>query len=201
MNEQNELKRYFPHIGFHKANMQATMIGRPDGDYVLYTEAKEAIEAKDKEIVEARSVRDAIIKEVCAMFGMSVSECPVSDIKVRVEGLKREAAGRIAAESSISELREALNKEWISVSERLPKVWSNVLICHGYHKDQSVDEGFICEDGNFQLVRTDSYDEPIYIDAELVTHWMPIPEPPISSPAAGSLTEEMNGTPPEKESK
>jgi len=39
--------------------------------------------------------------------------------------------------------------------------------------------------------------------ADQISHWMlrPLPKPPISSPAAGSLTEEMNGTPPEKESK
>ena len=67
---------------------------------------------------------------------------------------------------------------WISVEERLPKMWDEVLIAHGYHKGPSVDVAFYSESDEWQLQRTDSQDNAVPIPCSLVTHWMPLPEPP-----------------------
>ena len=54
--------------------------------------------------------------------------------------------------------------EWISVDERLPKQWEMVLVfC-----DDIVSIDFISSRGRW-------YE---HIDHDIVTHWMPLPEPP-----------------------
>ena len=56
--------------------------------------------------------------------------------------------------------------EWISVKERLPERWQNVL---AYRKNKKVRMEFICSNGEWEM---DDACMPS------VTHWMPIPEPP-----------------------
>ena len=53
--------------------------------------------------------------------------------------------------------------QWIPVTERLPEVLKRVLV---YSKIQGVISDFICHDGSG------------WYRAALVTHWMPLPEPP-----------------------
>ena len=57
--------------------------------------------------------------------------------------------------------------EWISVKDRLPEKWEDVLICNCYSE---VDTDMIWENpsGSFEF----------YFEGGNVTHWMPLPEPP-----------------------
>lgn len=59
---------------------------------------------------EARLVRDMYIKNICDLFEMGVSEAPLSDIKVRLDGLRREAKGRIHAEIVADGLRDIVER-------------------------------------------------------------------------------------------
>ena len=54
--------------------------------------------------------------------------------------------------------------EWISVEERLPEMYEDVLYFNGH----SVGVDFICSDGMW-------CEEDVHND---VTHWMPLPEAP-----------------------
>ena len=56
-------------------------------------------------------------------------------------------------------------QEWISVVERLPETYEDVL----YFNGQSVGVDFICSDGTW-------CDEEIH--GKPITHWMPLPEAP-----------------------
>lgn len=59
--------------------------------------------------------------------------------------------------------------EWISVKDRLPEGYKDVLVCFenssGYHVDIT-----------FYSDKLD-YGEGWYLTAD-ITHWMPLPEPP-----------------------
>ena len=56
--------------------------------------------------------------------------------------------------------------DWISIKDRLPEVWQDVLlVCNG-----KVYEGCMMNDGDFENARG--------YDLTNVTHWMPLPEPP-----------------------
>jgi hypothetical protein len=56
--------------------------------------------------------------------------------------------------------------KWISVEERLPDILSTIIVCD---KKGNVGEAYYYGEGSFQ-----------WIDGDLVivTHWMPLPEPP-----------------------
>ena len=56
-------------------------------------------------------------------------------------------------------------QEWISVDERLPEAYEDVL----YFNGQSVGVDFICSDGTW-------CDEVVH--GKPITHWMPLPEAP-----------------------
>lgn len=60
--------------------------------------------------------------------------------------------------------------EWISVKERLPDRFEYVLVyCKGLRRDIFVSYGYRYDD-------TGWYVDGIY--TTVVTHWMPLPEPP-----------------------
>lgn len=62
--------------------------------------------------------------------------------------------------------------EWIPVSDRLPNSFESVLVCMpGESPFPLVHEGFINDEGEW-------YSNHFMRDADDVTHWMPIPEPP-----------------------
>lgn len=58
--------------------------------------------------------------------------------------------------------------EWISVKNKLPQKWENVLCFYKYEPDSP---NVVCENtylgGGMWMSETDK-----------VTHWMPLPEPP-----------------------
>ena len=67
-------------------------------------------------------------------------------------------------------------QEWISVSERLPKPWTPVLV---YRPDMVskilvAEHGGYCDedDDGWQRYGKDLYNTPV------ITHWMPLPTPP-----------------------
>jgi len=62
--------------------------------------------------------------------------------------------------------------EWISVKERLPEVFKDVLIANKRGKHYDISKGWWT--GTY-------FDRPargVYRRYKNVTHWMPIPEPP-----------------------
>lgn len=67
---------------------------------------------------------------------------------------------------------------WIPVSERLPEAWSSVLVSWSRSpSERFVDEARLDEAGRWETVRTDGYNEPVYLDVEgTVDAWMPLPE-------------------------
>jgi hypothetical protein len=65
---------------------------------------------------ELRTVYKLYLKEICDLFGMGVSEAPLSDIKIRLAGLEREAKGRIHAEIVADELRTSVERLQIELT-------------------------------------------------------------------------------------
>tara|TARA_R110002096_G_scaffold315227_7_gene509493 strand:+ start:5409 stop:5645 length:237 start_codon:yes stop_codon:yes gene_type:complete len=68
---------------------------------------------------------------------------------------------------------------WVNVEDRLPDVEGSYLLC-AYHEnpaaDQWVGEAYASidpVDGRFMWDDTEGFDYP-----GVVTHWMPLPEPP-----------------------
>jgi hypothetical protein len=90
--------------------------------------------------------------------------------------MKREPFVRAKAALSGEPVPPAQN--WISVKERLPKERHEVLFVSRYYDEPSVELGFLCDGNQWQLIRTDSQDMPIVMEAEQVTHWQHLPVPP-----------------------
>jgi hypothetical protein len=81
-------------------------------------------------------------------------------------------------------MRLAKFGEWTSVDDELPELWSTVLIADVL---TDVNVAQLCADGNrkyFQLERTTAQNDPIDIQLEQVTHWMPLPDAPTPPEAA-----------------
>lgn len=64
---------------------------------------------------------------------------------------------------------------WIPVTERLPRSDKNVLIARSYRGKRYVEIGAIFSNG-VACCYSDEY--KINPSEHLVTHWMPLPEPP-----------------------
>lgn len=66
--------------------------------------------------------------------------------------------------------------QWIKCSERLPEEFADILVCT---EDSQVHEGyyFVYAD-NTPVWKVYCYSKLYANDAGIVTHWMPIPEPP-----------------------
>ena len=65
--------------------------------------------------------------------------------------------------------------KWIPVTERLPGIGKKVLVAMNYRGKRYVDIGDIWSDGTCTSY-TDEY--KINPREHIVTHWMPLPEPP-----------------------
>lgn len=63
----------------------------------------------------------------------------------------------------------AVSKQWISVEERLPEKDGRVMVC--YYTNETAERFFNFVEKNF-------YYDHVKITS-IVTHWMPLPEPPI----------------------
>ena len=59
--------------------------------------------------------------------------------------------------------------EWISVNDRLPEGYKDVLVCYKNAVGYRIDITFYCD----QCEYGDGWFLPVNI-----THWMPLPEPP-----------------------
>ena len=68
----------------------------------------------------------------------------------------------------------SLLTKWISVKDRLPKPFSDVLIVlHGRILDSTVDIAWFDNNG-YELRNGQTF----YKNEDIITHWMPLPEPP-----------------------
>lgn len=75
--------------------------------------------------------------------------------------------------------------DWISVKERLPEVWADIIFFTS--SSRLVWEGQLTDEEVWRSVATDGYNDPVVSvphDYEDVTHWMPMPKPPVLSPTA-----------------
>ena len=63
--------------------------------------------------------------------------------------------------------------EWVSIKERLPGAWKEVLI----FSEPYVDVGYLLETGDFYSIR----------GFNNITHWMPLPAAPDSRPPEGEI--------------
>jgi hypothetical protein len=66
---------------------------------------------------------------------------------------------------------------WISVKDRLPEEWSDVIVTDGINVNAGYFGGTWKEDGGVEKSGFYEYENGI---EGLITHWMPMPEPPIS---------------------
>jgi hypothetical protein len=71
-----------------------------------------------------------------------------------------------------------MDMEWISVSERLPEPYVNVVVFNPYEKDvnEQVTTDYLYLGGDDKLHFEWNSDPDT--GELLVTHWMPLPEPP-----------------------
>ena len=106
--------------------------------------------------------------------------CPCFDAKDRgyatcSEELAEKAADAIEdLENKLNLWRQGKISRWISVTERLPKDGSDVLI---YLK--TAHDSRITAANYYKETWQDCVMGPLYLTEEgLVTHWMPLPEPP-----------------------
>lgn len=71
--------------------------------------------------------------------------------------------------------------EWISVKDKLPNEYQRVLVYRGYYdgddKDEKIHVGFLNPKDGFYGSQYGLLDDYLYPHS-LVTHWMPLPEPP-----------------------
>jgi hypothetical protein len=84
----------------------------------------------------------------------------------------------LAAESEVTKLRE--QNRWIPVEEKLPEQYASALIAHSEtHNGLLTVEEAQWDGEKWMLVRTDPCDSSIWLK-EQVTHWRPLPEPPLT---------------------
>jgi hypothetical protein len=92
---------------------------------------------------------------------------------------KNAASHLILTESRLQAVTEA--HRWIPVEEKLPQRFGNVFVAHTETSSNTpaVEEAqLIADDPKWCLVRTGPCDDAIYLDQQ-VTHWQPLPMPPI----------------------
>lgn len=65
-------------------------------------------------------------------------------------------------------------QEWISVEDRLPDKWQEVLAYRGDFNGDMMNTYKYLGSGNWQ----DDYGYRVSAEYEGITHWMPLPEPP-----------------------
>ena len=115
------------------------------------------------ELIEAlRGCSDAFCKrEMCPRFDST----PITAYECR-DQLDKDAA------DAIEELQAAVPK-WISVEERLPDYGERVLIMFKpLDEEECISIGWLTQYG------FECYDDSVYFFRS-VTHWMPLPEPPM----------------------
>ena len=86
---------------------------------------------------------------------------------------------REGVEARKAEIREELMNEWVAVSDRLPKSCANVLVAIRWNTGNAADD--VTDD--VYIAGYDAYgdcwqDAFGVIGDGVVTHWMPLPEPP-----------------------
>lgn len=92
----------------------------------------------------------------------------LSDLRSENKALKEQLAAALAENTRLAEKIP----HWISVNDRLPEQYSNVLIC-----DQNGCEwiGNLHEDNRWHFDEVDEI-TPMWLNAS--RYWMPLPEPP-----------------------
>jgi hypothetical protein len=69
--------------------------------------------------------------------------------------------------------------DWISIKERLPMKNKRVLVYESLHKEVTIGEAPIGDDGFWSIVESfDQYSRDCSGISADITHWMPLPEPP-----------------------
>lgn len=76
----------------------------------------------------------------------------------------------------ILEKLQQISPEWILCSERLPEIDEDVLIYYPLWKDSPIQVAHLQHDG----ILFESSDGEFNFKASAVTHWMPIPDPPVN---------------------
>lgn len=72
-----------------------------------------------------------------------------------------------------------MTNEWISVGDRLPENFTEVLVrYHAHFDNEELTEFDICV-AHFGVTKFDARDQHFYTRRKVkVTHWMPLPKPP-----------------------
>ena len=107
-------------------------------------------------------VREKLVEQAISHFWYGVSHDIFSEpvktyAKLAIEALEKENGVTV--------------QEWISVKDRLPEAWKQVLIYSQYDFCEAA--VYIGVPGKWRV--TWNHD---MLDADSVTHWMPLPRPP-----------------------
>ncbi len=72
------------------------------------------------------------------------------------------------------------NMQWISIEEHLPTAGEDILFIEQYDDSEpSICFGYLGQDGKWYDKTNQDYDGADVATTAKVTHWMPLPEPPL----------------------
>lgn len=126
-------------------------------------------------------------RRICIQQSGSLDDFPL--LKEAADAIEELSAyKKIALDEHNRAAKKAWEHHWISVKERLPELRQNVLVSDGKGSGEGWLDRYDWHDPNREdVVYTSPQPRDFWcipgceVDEEHVTHWMPLPQPPVKS--------------------